>query len=152
MQHGDCEVRQLLHPHPQHHGQGAGQHLYAMRICIIFSAFFLYDLELWFWSKSKLFLNIKFLFLRNIVNAQYRFSYLILTRHKIIVLGAYVKYGVRFPKLIWAPCAQLYSLADPSTPPPTIWTHTRGRCWSANIEDISLCPLARGLCLPTARS
>ncbi len=30
-----------------------------------------------------------------------------------------VKYGVRSPKFIWAPCAQLYSLAETPQPPPT---------------------------------
>ena len=29
-----------------------------------------------------------------------------------------VKYGVRSPKTIWAPCAQLYSLAETLQPPP----------------------------------
>jgi hypothetical protein len=31
-------------------------------------------------------------------------------------MGAYIKYGVKSPKFIWAPCAQLYSLAaNPKT-------------------------------------
>jgi hypothetical protein len=30
----------------------------------------------------------------------------------------WVKYGVRSPKFIWAPCAQLYSLAETPQPPP----------------------------------
>jgi hypothetical protein len=47
------------------------------------------------------------------------------------------KYRVRSPLFVWAPCAQLYSLAE--TPPfPRIWAHIRGRYWSAKIEDISL--------------
>jgi hypothetical protein len=52
-----------------------------------------------------------------------------------------VKYGVRSPKFIWALCAQLYSLAEtPQLPPlsPRLWTHLRGRYWSAKIDDISL--------------
>ncbi len=52
-----------------------------------------------------------------------------------------VKYGVRPPKFIWAPSAQLYSLAEtpqPPPPPPRIWARIRGRYWSAKIDDISL--------------
>ncbi len=54
------------------------------------------------------------------------------------------KYGVRSPKFIWAPCAQLYSLAEPLPPPPLhrIWAHIRGRYWSAKIDSISLWPPA----------
>jgi hypothetical protein len=41
-------------------------------------------------------------------------------------------------KFIWAPCAQLYSLADTSTtnPPtsPRIWAHIRGRHWSVSQD------------------
>jgi hypothetical protein len=48
------------------------------------------------------------------------------------------KYGIRSPKFIWAPCAQLYSLAETPQPPPRIWAPIRGRYWSAKIEDISL--------------
>jgi hypothetical protein len=55
----------------------------------------------------------------------------------------YVKYGVRSPKLIWAPLYMyLYSLAktpNPTfTPSPRIWAHIRGRYWSAKMDDISL--------------
>ncbi len=34
-----------------------------------------------------------------------------------------VKYGVRSPKFIWAPCAQLYSLAETPQPPPPFLPH-----------------------------
>ncbi len=38
-----------------------------------------------------------------------------------------VKYVVRSPKFIWAPCAQLYSLAETLQPPtPAFWAHLRG--------------------------
>jgi hypothetical protein len=54
-----------------------------------------------------------------------------------------VKYGVRFPKFIWAPCAELYSLAETpqrshTPPPPPIWAHIPGRYWPAKRDDISL--------------
>ncbi len=50
------------------------------------------------------------------------------------------KYGVKSPKFIWAPCAQLYSLSETPQPPPSarIWAHIRGRYWSAKIDDICL--------------
>ncbi len=44
---------------------------------------------------------------------------------------------------LWAPCAQLYSLAETPQPPPPaprIWAHMRGRYWSAKKDDISLWP------------
>jgi hypothetical protein len=44
-------------------------------------------------------------------------------------------------KFIWAPCAQLYSLAEFPTPYPGSWAHIRGRYWSAKIDDMSLSPL-----------
>ncbi len=62
--------------------------------------------------------------------------------HMIMFFGL-VKKGVRFPKFIWAPCAQLYSLAEtPQPPPPSprIWAHIRWRYRSAKIDDISLWP------------
>jgi hypothetical protein len=34
-------------------------------------------------------------------------------------------------------CAQLIG-SDPAPLPHRIWTHIRGRCWSAKIDDISL--------------
>ncbi len=38
-------------------------------------------------------------------------------------------------------CAQLYSLAETTHPPPhRIWAHIWGRLWSAKIDDISLWP------------
>ncbi len=49
------------------------------------------------------------------------------------------KYGVRSPKFIWAPCAQLgtqWLRPRNSPPPPRIWAHTR-RYWSVKIHDIS---------------
>jgi hypothetical protein len=36
----------------------------------------------------------------------------------VSVLFTMVTYGVRFPKFIWAPCAQMNSLAYPATPAP----------------------------------
>ncbi len=32
---------------------------------------------------------------------------------------------------------------DPATPPPRIWTHIRGRYWSAKIDDISWWPCSQ---------
>jgi len=29
---------------------------------------------------------------------------------------------------------------NPLLPSPSIWAHKRGRCWSANIDDLSLWP------------
>jgi hypothetical protein len=51
----------------------------------------------------------------------------------------------RSPKFIWAPCAQLYSLAEttqPLPPPPHLGSNTRSLLpyWSAKIDDISLRP------------
>ncbi len=58
-----------------------------------------------------------------------------------------VKHGVRSPKFVRAPCAQLYSLAEtPQPPPPLIWTRIRGRNWSAKIDDISSWPLGETTC------
>ncbi len=55
-----------------------------------------------------------------------------------------VKYGVRSPKFLWAPCACRTVLIgwDPhNLPPPLcIWAHIRWRYWSAKIDDISLRP------------
>ncbi len=55
--------------------------------------------------------------------------------------GGEVKYKVRYPKFIWAPCSQLYSLTEtplpPLRPPASIWTR-RGCYWSAKIDDIFL--------------
>ncbi len=51
---------------------------------------------------------------------------------------------IESPKFIWAPCAQLYSLAETETtqpPPPSssrIWAHIRGRYWSAKVDDVSV--------------
>jgi hypothetical protein len=41
--------------------------------------------------------------------------------------------------LFWS-CVQLYSLAETPQPSPSprIWSHIRGRYWSAKIDDISL--------------
>ncbi len=45
-----------------------------------------------------------------------------------------IKYGVRSPKFLWAPCAQLYSLAE--TPQPSSsFAHIRGRYWSMVSQD-----------------
>jgi hypothetical protein len=40
-------------------------------------------------------------------------------------LRSEVKFGVRSPKFVWAPCAQLHSLAKNPQPPilPRIWAH-----------------------------
>jgi hypothetical protein len=43
-------------------------------------------------------------------------------QHRFVFCTLLVKYGVRSPKIIWAPCAQLYSLADTPQPPPPPWT------------------------------
>jgi hypothetical protein len=54
----------------------------------------------------------------------------------------YVNYGVRTPKFILAPCAQLYSLAEtpqPAPPPPRIWAHIRGRYIGQPRLTTSLC-------------
>jgi hypothetical protein len=51
---------------------------------------------------------------------------------------SYFKYGVRSPKFIWAPCAQLYSLAEtPQSPhpPPRIWAHIRGPRLTTSLCD-----------------
>ncbi len=63
-----------------------------------------------------------------------------------------VRYGVRSLKFIWAPCAQLYSLAEtPQLHPfPRIWAHIRGRYWSAKIDDISLWTLRSIICIKSA--
>ncbi len=54
-------------------------------------------------------------------------------------MGMDPKYGVRSPKFIWAPCAQLYSLAETTQPPPppSIYEGAIGY-WSAKVDDISL--------------
>jgi hypothetical protein len=53
-----------------------------------------------------------------------------------------VEYGGRYPKFIWASCAQLYSLAEAETlqplQSPRIGTRMRVRYWSAKIDAISL--------------
>jgi hypothetical protein len=41
-----------------------------------------------------------------------------------------------FQRFFWAPCAQLYSLAE--SPQLPLSPHIRGRYWSAKIDDISL--------------
>ncbi len=56
------------------------------------------------------------------------------------LLAAMVRCGLdsyRSPKFIWAPCVQLYSLAEtPQLPPaPRIWTHIRERYWSMVSQD-----------------
>ncbi len=53
---------------------------------------------------------------------------------------------LRSPKIVQAQCAQLYSLAETSQPAlsPRIWSHIRGRYWSAKIDGISLWPPACG--------
>jgi hypothetical protein len=57
---------------------------------------------------------------------------------KVTTIGSIIKYGVRSPKFIWTPCAQLHSLAEAPQPLPPFWAHVRGRYWSAKIADISL--------------
>ncbi len=49
-----------------------------------------------------------------------------------------VKYGVRSPKFNWAPCTQLFSLAEASQLPPPPAFGLIGRYRSAKIDDISL--------------
>jgi hypothetical protein len=65
------------------------------------------------------------------------------TTTDIYLFIPHLGYLDRSLKFIWAPCAQLYSLADwdPATSPPRIWAHIRGPYWSDNIDDISLWPL-----------
>ncbi len=41
------------------------------------------------------------------------------------ILTSKVKYGVGSPKFIWAPWAQLYSLAETPQPPPGLWIRIR---------------------------
>ncbi len=59
---------------------------------------------------------------------------------------AQVKYGVRSPKFIWAPCAQLYSLAEtPAVPPPAFGLIYEGAIGKRR-QTTSLCdPLHDGL-------
>ncbi len=52
--------------------------------------------------------------------------------HTVLAL---VKYGVGSPKFIWAPCAQLYSLAETPQSPPHLVAIGQ---WSAKIDDISM--------------
>ncbi len=56
-----------------------------------------------------------------------------------------VKCGVRSPKFIWAPCKQLYSLAEISQPPegtdpPAFGLKHEGAMVIAKIDDVSLWP------------
>jgi hypothetical protein len=53
-------------------------------------------------------------------------------------MAVWRRHGVRYPKYIWAPCAQLYSLAETLHPPPPHLDSYRGRYWSVKIDDISL--------------
>jgi hypothetical protein len=53
----------------------------------------------------------------------------------IIFVGREQRLNIQFgpQKFIWAPCAQMYSLAETPQatppPPPRIWAHIRGRYW-----------------------
>jgi hypothetical protein len=60
-----------------------------------------------------------------------------LTDRYIGLIWSYVQ--CRSPKFIWAPFAQLFSLAETRNPPPPphIWAHIRERYWSPRIDDIS---------------
>ncbi len=64
----------------------------------------------------------------NIYRASHRFVI-------ILWIILYVKHGVRSPKFIWAPCAQLYSLAE------TLLSYTRALLviysLSTKIDNIS---------------
>ncbi len=70
-------------------------------------------------------------------------------QYMLFYLPPWVTYGVRSPKFICAPCAQLYLLAETSQLPPSpphIWAHIRKRYWSAKIAT-SLCdPLPPSVC------
>ncbi len=56
-------------------------------------------------------------------------------------VAAQVIFGVRFPKLVWAPCAQLYThWLRPLQHPASLAFGLR-RYWSAKIDDIFLWPL-----------
>jgi hypothetical protein len=62
-----------------------------------------------------------------------------------------VKYGVRYPKFIWDPCAQLYSLAEtPQFPPSShIWAHnTKGLLVSQDRRHLFVTPCIDPLTLP----
>jgi hypothetical protein len=53
-----------------------------------------------------------------------------------------VKYGVRSPKFIWAPCAQLYSLAETThpPPPPDLGSYTRALLVSQDRRHLFVIP------------
>jgi hypothetical protein len=53
-----------------------------------------------------------------------------------------VKYGVRSPKFIWAPCAQLYSLAETPQPPlpPHLGPYTRALLVSQDRRHLFVTP------------
>jgi hypothetical protein len=54
-----------------------------------------------------------------------------------------VKYGVRSPNFIWAPCAQMYSLAEtpqPSPLPPHLGSYTRAQLVSNDRRHLFVTP------------
>ncbi len=65
-------------------------------------------------------------------------TFLLMLFRVLVLVVPQIKYGVRSPKFIWAPCEQLYSLAETPPSPSRIWAHIRGRYWSAKVDDISL--------------
>jgi hypothetical protein len=142
VQHGDSEVRQLLHPHPQHHWQGAGQHLIPRRSFLYFWHFSV-DLELWFWSKSrKTNLNKILIFEEQLWTSS--MDFLIWYWPDTIY-----RFRVRSPKFIRAPCAQLYSLAEPPPPAPPpprhLGSYTRALLVSQYRRHLSVPPGKRPL-------
>ncbi len=59
---------------------------------------------------------------------------------------AQVKYGVRSPKFIWAPCAQLYSLAETCNPP-YLGSYTRAPLVSQDRRHLFVTPWWRRFAL-----
>ncbi len=68
------------------------------------------------------------------------------TKHVPICQEPKIKYGVRSPKIIWAPCTQLYSLAETPQPLPStprIWAHTRALLVRQDRRYLFLTPWSR---------
>jgi hypothetical protein len=65
-----------------------------------------------------------------------------------------VKYGIKSPKFIWAPCAQLYSMLIPSNPPspPHLGSYTRSVLVSQDRRHLSETPSGVHCTLYTTQS